>query len=160
MDGTPDTPQHVNTCNDTYKGSSTIHQGRLLLPLQQIDTNPTELLQTVLSSKDTEPTIPNGVVVIPVVDMGILLTHYTQFEKVSLGTVWKDLLRVLTLPPTVSNLKFLKEEESEEIVMEFIHDYNDSEAHKPHNTHIVVTVPSPPDQRLMSGRITLEKRQV
>ncbi len=80
-----------------------------------------------MSSKDTETTIPNGVVAIPVEDMGILLVHNTQFEKVSLGTVWKDLLRALTVPPTVCNLKFLKEEESEEIVMEFIHDYNDSE---------------------------------
>jgi hypothetical protein len=110
------------------KASSTIHQGWLLLPLQQIDTNPTELLQTVLSSKDTEATMPNGVVAIPVEDMGILLARSTQFEKVSLGTVWKDLLRALTLPPTTNNLKFLEEEESEEFVMEFVHDYNGSEA--------------------------------
>jgi hypothetical protein len=116
------------TTDMSLKGSSTIHQGWLLLPLQQIDTNPTELLQTVLSSKDTETTMPNGVVAIPVEDMGILLARSTQFEKVSLGTVWKDLLRALTLPPTANNLKFLEEEESEEFVMEFVHDYNGSEA--------------------------------
>jgi len=116
------------TTDMPLKGSSTIHQGWLLLPLQQIDTNPTELLQTVLSSKDTETTMPNGVVAIPVEDMGILLARSTQFEKVSLGTVWKDLLRALTLPPTANNLKFLEEEESEEFVMEFVHDYNGSEA--------------------------------
>jgi hypothetical protein len=34
----------------------------------------------------------------------------------------------LTLPPTANNLKFLEEEESEEFVMEFAHDYNGSEA--------------------------------
>jgi hypothetical protein len=70
----------------------------------------------------------NGVVVIPIEDMGILLAHSTQFEKVSLGKVWEDLLLTLTLSPADSNLKFLLEEPYEEYVMEFVHNYNDSEA--------------------------------
>jgi hypothetical protein len=66
-------------------GSNTIHKGWLLLPKLAVDTNPTELLQTVIASKETETTMPSGVVAIPIENMGILLSRNNQFEKVHMG---------------------------------------------------------------------------
>ncbi len=93
------------TIDRPLKDSSTIHQGWLLLPQLSIDTNPTELLQTVLHAKDTETTRPDGVVVIPIENMGILLSRSNQFENMNLGEVWKELLVSLTAPPTVNFLR-------------------------------------------------------
>jgi hypothetical protein len=102
------------------KNSNTIHQGWLLLPSLPIDTNPTELLQTVLQAKDTETRRADGVVAIPIDDMGILLTRSDLFEKVRLQDVKEDLHTALMCPPTANNLNFLKgPDESGDCVMDF-----------------------------------------
>jgi hypothetical protein len=108
------------TIDRPLKDTNTIHQGRLLLPQLSIDTNPTELLQTVSHAKDTETRRADGVVAIPIEDMGILLTHSNLFEKVWLQDVWKNLLTALTCPPTAGNLQFL---EGEDYEMDFGEDY-------------------------------------
>jgi hypothetical protein len=95
------------------KDSQTIHQGWLLLPSLPIDTNPAELLQTVLQAKDTETKRADGVVAILIEDMGILLARSDLFEKVRLTDVKTDLMTALTCLPTANNLKFLDGEKDE-----------------------------------------------
>jgi hypothetical protein len=95
------------------KDSNTIQQGWILLPSLPIDTNPTELLQTILQAKDTETKRADGVVAIPIEDMGILLTRSDLFEKVWLQDAKEDLRTALTCPPTANNLKFLDGEKDE-----------------------------------------------
>jgi hypothetical protein len=95
------------------KDSKTIHQGWLLLPSLPIDTNPAELLQTVLQAKDTETKRADGVVAILIEDMGILLARSDLFEKVRLKDVKTDLMTALTCLPTANNLKFLDGEKDE-----------------------------------------------
>jgi hypothetical protein len=96
------------------------HQGWFLLPGLSIDTNPTELLQTILQAKDTETKRSDGVIAIPIEDVGILLTRSNLFEKVRIDDIWEDLLKALTGPPTDHTLKFLREpDESESYEMDF-----------------------------------------
>jgi hypothetical protein len=119
---------HPKTKEMQLKDSNTIHQGWLLLPCLTIDTNPTELLQTVLQAKNTETKRANGVVAIPIENMGILLTRSDRFEKVQLKDTWENLLVALTVPPTAHNLKFLEEpNESGDYVMDFGANYGSKE---------------------------------
>jgi hypothetical protein len=102
------------------RDSNTIHKEWLLLPALTIDTNPTELHQSVLQAKNTETQRADGVVAIPIESMGILLTRSNLFTKVQLKDTWESLLVALTVPPTAHNLKFLKEpDESGEYMMDF-----------------------------------------
>jgi hypothetical protein len=111
---------HPTTKDMQLKDSNTIHQGWLLLPCLTIDTNPTEFLQTVLQGKNTETKRADGVVAIPIENMGILLTRSNLFEKVQLKDTWENLLVTLTGPPTVHKLKFLEEpNESKDYEMDF-----------------------------------------
>jgi hypothetical protein len=115
---------HPTTKHMQLKDSNTIHQGWLLLPCLTIDTNPSELLQTVLQAKNTETKRADGVVAIPMENMGILLTRSNQFEKVQLKNIWETLLVAITNPPTDHNLKFLeKPDESGDYAMDFGSNY-------------------------------------
>jgi hypothetical protein len=114
----------THTSHDTHLTHTTqhTHSCKCNLPTS-IPTAYTDITGAGVDQGNTnspEGLVKDGVVVIPIEDMGILLTHSNLFEKVRLQDVWKNLLTALTCPPTDGNLRFL---EGEDYEMDFGENY-------------------------------------